>query len=115
MTPQMFKMTSSSIFFWRLFVFLVNFSYWFKFHVNIITGSRVITIFFYKGLTKNLESGNTTTWDLPNIWRLEQVRNTKFGPNVSYKMLPSAEKYQGYSFQFLSYLGKTNKGGKITN
>ena len=67
------------------------------------------------GLTKNLESGNTTTWDLPNIWRLEQVRNTKFGTNVSYKMLPSAEKYQGYSFQFLSYLGKTNRGGKITN
>ena len=30
-------------------------------------------------------------------------------------MLPNTEKYQGYSFQFLSYLGKTNKGGKITN
>ena len=30
-------------------------------------------------------------------------------------MLPSAKKYQGYSFQFLSYLGKTNRGGKITN
>ena len=36
-------------FFWRWFVYLVKFSYWSKFHVNIITGSRIMTIFFYKG------------------------------------------------------------------
>ena len=36
-------------FFWRCFVSLVNFSYWSKFHVNIITGSGIMTIFFYKG------------------------------------------------------------------
>ena len=35
--------------FWRCFGFLVKVSYWSKFHVNITTGSRVITIFFYKG------------------------------------------------------------------
>ena len=35
---------------WR--VSLLNFSYWFKFHVNIITGSGVKTIFVYKGWTE---------------------------------------------------------------
>ena len=51
---QFSGMTSLSI-----FVFLVKFSYWFKFHVNIIIGSGVMTIFFYKGLTSNPEIGNT--------------------------------------------------------
>ena len=34
---------------------LIKFSYWSKFHVSIITGSGVMTIFFYKGLTRNPE------------------------------------------------------------
>ena len=34
-------------FFWRFYVSLVNFSYWSKFYVNIITGSGIITIFSY--------------------------------------------------------------------
>ena len=42
-----------------LTVSLVKFSYWSKFHVNIITGlildSRVVAIFLYKELTGNLE------------------------------------------------------------
>ena len=37
--------TSSSSFFWLYHVFLVKFSYWSKFHVNIITGSGVIEVF----------------------------------------------------------------------
>ena len=44
---------------------LVN---WSKFHVNIITDSGIMTIFFYKGLTRNPEIGNTSVWVLPNIW-----------------------------------------------
>ena len=56
-------------FFWRCFVSLVKFNYWSKFHVNIITGSGVMTISFYKGLTRNLEIGNTPVWVLSNIWR----------------------------------------------
>ena len=40
-------------------VSLVKFSYWSKFHVHIITGSGVMTIFICKGFTRNLESGNT--------------------------------------------------------
>ena len=72
--------------FWRQFVSLVKFRYWFKFHVNIIIGSAVMTIFFYKGLTRILEIGNTPVWVLPNLWRLRQVRDTKFSMNVSNEM-----------------------------
>ena len=43
-----------------------------------------------------------------------QVRNTKFGTNVSNKMLLNAAKYQDYSFyRFLVIKGKPT-GGKIT-
>ena len=49
--PKIGKMTVTSQFpDMTLFVSLVKFSYWFKFHVNIITGSGVMTIFFHKGL-----------------------------------------------------------------
>ena len=37
--------------FLTFFVSLVKFSYWFKFHVNILFVSGVMTVFFYKGLT----------------------------------------------------------------
>ena len=49
------------VFFFCLFFcfFFCNFSYWSKFHVIIITGSRVVTIFLYKGLTRNPDIGNT--------------------------------------------------------
>ena len=50
--------------FWHCFVSL-KFSYWSKLHVNIITGSRIMTIFFYKGLIRNLEIGNTSVWFCP--------------------------------------------------
>ena len=52
------------LFFWHCFIPLVKFSYWSRFHVNIITGARVMTIFFYKKLTRNLATGNTPVWDL---------------------------------------------------
>ena len=78
-------------------VSLVKFSYWSEVHVNIITGSGVMTIIVYKGLIKNPKIGNTPGWGLPNIWRLGQVRDTKFGTNVSNKKLLNAPKCQGYS------------------
>ena len=56
-------------FFCCCFVFLVKFSYWSKFHVNIITGSvniitqyhhaSLMSISFYKELTRNPEIVNT--------------------------------------------------------
>ena len=85
-------------FFWRYFFSFVKLSYWCKFHVNIITGSGVITIPFYKRLTRNLVIGHTPVWVLHNIWRLWQVRNAKFCTNVSNKALSNASKCQCYSF-----------------
>ena len=85
-------------FFWRFFVSLVKFSYWSKFYVNFITGSGIMTIFFYKGLARNTEIANISFWVLPNIWRLGRVMDTKFGTNVSDRMLLNAAKFQGYSF-----------------
>ena len=85
-------------FFWRCFVSLLKFSYCSKFHVNVITGSGVMTISFYKGLTRNPEIKNTPVWVLPNIWRLRQVEDTKFNEIVSNKILLHAAKYQGHSF-----------------
>ena len=84
--------------FLKLFCSHVKFSYWSKFHVNIMTGSGVMAISYYKGLTRNLKTRNTPVWALFNIWRLGKFRNTKSGMNVSNKMLLNAKKYRSYSF-----------------
>ena len=101
-------------FFWRCFLSLVKFRYCSKFHINIITGSGIIIIFFYKGLARNLEIGNIPVWVLPNIWRLKQVMDTKFGTNVSNRRLVNVTKCQGYSFYRFKLLKKNQLGGKIT-
>ena len=104
-----------NFFFWCCFVSLFKYSHWSKFHVNIIniiTGSGVMTIFFYKGLTRNPGIGNTPVWNLPKIWRKGRVSDTKFGTNISYKMLLNASKYQDYSFyRFWVIKGKPTWGG----
>ena len=102
-------------FFWYYFVSLVKFSYWSTFHVNIITGSGIMTVFFYKGLTRNPEIRNTPVWVLPNIWRLGRVMDTKFGTNVSNRMLLNAAKFQGYSFYRFWVIKRkpTGGGGKL--
>ena len=82
-------------FVWFLFV---NFSYWFKFYVNILTGSGVMTIFFFEGLTRNLEIGNIIVWDFLNIWRLGKASNIKFARNISNEIILNASKFQSYSF-----------------
>ena len=74
-----------NFFFWCCFVSLFKYSHWSKFHVNIIniiTGSGVMTIFFYKGLTRNPEIENTPVWVLPNMWRMGWIRDTKFGMSL---------------------------------
>ena len=76
--------------FWHHFVSLVRFTYRSKFHVNIITGTGLMTIYFYKGLTRNPEIGNTLVWVLPNIWKLGWVRDTKFYTDAPNKMLLNA-------------------------
>ena len=101
--------------FWRCFVSLFKFTYWSKFHVNIITDSGFMTIFFYKGLKRNPEIGNTPAWVLPNIWRLGRIRDTKFVTYVSNEMLLNTAKCQSYSFYgFWVIKGKPiGKGLKI--
>ena len=101
-------------FFWRCFVSLAKFSYWSTFHVNIVISSGIMTIFFYKGLTRNPEIGNTPVWVLPNIWRLGRDMETKFGTNVSNRMLLNAAKFQGYSLYRFWVIKRKSTGGKIT-
>ena len=87
------------------------FSYWSKFHVNIITGSRVATIFLDKELGRNLEIENTSIWVLANIWRLGWFTDTKFGWKVSNEMLLNAAKSQDYSFCRFSVIKENSTGG----
>ena len=96
-------------------VSLVKISYWCKLHVNIITGSRVMTIFLYMWLTRNPEIENNTICVLPNIWRLGWVRDIKFSTNVSNKMLLNAAKSQDFTaFTLYELLRKNQQGGKIS-
>ena len=85
MASQFSDMTLSSNFF-DVVLFLLSSSYWSKFHVNIITGSGIITIFFYKRLTRNTEIGNTPASEfctvsgdwcklwIPNLARMSLIK-----------------------------------------
>ena len=86
---------------------LFKFNYWSKFNVNIMTGSGVVSIFVYKGMTRNPGIGNTTIRVLSNIWRLGRVRYTKFGTSVSNKKLLNAAK----SVTVSDLLKKNQQGG----
>ena len=93
-TSQFVDVTSSSIFSgvaMFLYSSLIN-------GPGFMTGSVVITIFVYNGLTRNWEIRNTPVWVLTNIWRLGQVRDTKLGTDVSNEKLLNTAKCQGYSF-----------------
>ena len=98
--------------FWRCFFSLVKFSYWSKFHISINNGVGIMAIFFDKGLTRNLEIGNTPVWVLHNIWRLGRVMDIKFGTNVSNRMLLNAAKFHDYSFYRFWVLRENQRGGR---
>ena len=98
--------------FWRSFVSIAKFSYWFKFHVNIIIVSLVMTIFFYRRLTRNPETTKTPVWVWINIWRLRQVRDTKLGIIVCNYMSLNAEKFQHF-YCFLVIKGKPTRVGIV--
>ena len=114
MTLQLANMMSSSNFFDIAMLFFVKFNYWSKFYVNIMTSSGVTTIFVYKGLTRDLEIWNTPIWVLPNIWRLGQVSDTKFGMNVSYKKSYWILQNAGITAFTISELLRENQQGKVT-
>ena len=50
---------------------------------------------------------------IPNIWRLGQVEDTKFGTNISNKMLLNAAKCQGYSFYCFWVIKEKPTGGEV--
>ena len=56
---------------------LVKFSYWSKFRVNIITGSGVMTISFYKGWPEiqRSEIAPSEIWPISGDWRKLQIPN----------------------------------------
>ena len=94
-------------FFWRCCVSLVKFTNWFKFHINtIISVWLTIALFVCKGLTRNAGIRSTPIWVLPNILRLAQIKDTKFGTNISNKKLLNV----GECKMFVRYQGKTNRG-----
>ena len=71
-----------------------------------------MSIFFNNGLTRKPEIGNTPAWVLPNIWRLERNRDTKFGTDVSDEMLLNTAKSQVYNFYcFWVIKGEPTMGG----
>ena len=110
--PSIGKITMTIKVFWNGFVSPVKFSYWFKSHINIITGSEVMTIFFYKGLSRHPENGNISVWVPPNNWRLEWFRDTKFGRNVSNKMLLKAAKSKVAAFTVSELLSQIKHRGR---
>ena len=73
-----------------------------------------MTIYFYKGLTRSPEIGNTPFWVLPNMSRLGRVRDIKFRTDVSNEILLNAAKIQGYIFYCFWIIKKrpTEAGGK---
>ena len=87
-----------------VFLFLLSSFRRSKFHFNVIIGSGVITIFVYKGMTRNSEIGNTPVCVLPNIWRLGRVRDTTLCTNFFNKMLLDAAKCQSISFYRLWFI-----------
>ena len=92
MTSQFVDMTLSSRFFLHCFVCLVKFSYWSRFHVNIITGSGVMTIFFDKGLRKSDITrsefcpifGDRGELGIPNLARMSLIKCYRMLQNNSY-------------------------------
>ena len=97
---------------WR--VSFVNFSYWSKFHVNIVTCSGFMTISVYKRLTRNPETGNNHICALANIWRLRRVEGTKFGSNVCNEKLLNVATRQVYSFNCFQVIKGNPAGGENT-
>ena len=111
MTPHFSEIISLSIFFWCCFVSFVKFRYGSKFHVIVISGSRIMTIFFYKGLTRNPEIRNTPVWVFHNIWRLGRVMDTKICTNVCNRTLLNAAKCQSYCLNAVFELLRENQLG----
>ena len=58
------------------------------------------------------EIGNTPVWVLPNIWRLEQVKDVRLGTNVSNEILLKLAKCMSYSFYHFWVIKVKPTGGR---
>ena len=85
--------TSSNIF--DVVVSLRKFDYWSIFHVNMITSSGVMTIFFYKGLTRNSILGNTPSESCPISRDWGKLGIPNLAQMSLIKCYLNAAKYQG--------------------
>ena len=78
-------------FIWCCRVSFVKFSYWSRFHVNIIIDSRVLTIFLYKGFTRNQEIGNTPPEFCPisgDFYHFWVIKGKPTGVGVTINLTP---------------------------
>ena len=104
--------------FWRIFGFSCQFQLLVQFWWQYITGSGIMTILFYKWLTRNPKIRNTTVWVLLITWRLEQFRDNKLDTNIFYKLLLNAAKCLGYFYCYVVIKVKPTRGqwcGEITH
>ena len=72
------KWNTISCYFWRCFVFLVKFSYWRKFHFNILSLVLELWQFSFIRDWSEIRKLKYPVWVLPIIWKLGRVRDTKF-------------------------------------
>ena len=105
-------------FFWRCFVSLVKFSYWSKFHVNIITGCGIVTIFLrdWPEIQKSEIPPSEfcpTSGDWSKLWISNLVRMSLI---ECYWMLQNARIIAFTVFELLreNQLGGGRRGGNIT-
>ena len=61
-------------------------------------------LLFIRDLGRNQEIKNTPIWIFSNMWRLRQIRDTKFSMNVSNKNSLNAAKYQVDSLWCFSFI-----------
>ena len=80
-------------------VFLFKLSSWSIFNANIITCSGVMTIFVYKGLTRNPEIGNTPFRPISGDWGKLWIPNL-----VRIRLMKSSECYKMPDLQLLPFL-----------
>ena len=102
--PNIWKMTMTSKF--SDMTSMPNFSDLVLFFLSsLVTGpsftsisSLVLELWKFSFIRDWPEIRNNPVWVLLNIWRLGRVMDTKFGTNISNRMLLNAAKFECYSF-----------------
>ena len=109
--PNLLTWRHSQIFL-MLLCFLVKFSCCSKFHVNIITGSGVMTTFFIRDWPEIRKSKIPPSKFCSISGGWDELEIPNFAQNVSKEMLVKTEKCQGYSF-YCFWVVKGKPTGRI--